>query len=71
MREHMRKRGKKWYLVVELPRGVEGKRKHKWIPLAETRKESERAASRIMRDIDACGSSQEERKTKEKHDEDE
>lgn len=52
MRGHWRKRGKKWYLVVDLPRGLNGKRKQKWVPLAETKRESETMGIKILRDLD-------------------
>ena len=64
MRRQCRKREKKWYLIVDLPRGLDGKRYQKWIPLGRDRGESERAASMIGYEVYQL-------KTKEEHGEEE
>ncbi len=49
---HLRKRGNSWTLVVDLPRGSDGKRRQKWIPLhAATKKEAEKEQVRILHEI--------------------
>ena len=52
MRGHVRKRGAKWYVIVELPRELEtGKRKQKWIPAGATKKEAEKMLNGIVSEL--------------------
>ena len=41
MRGHVRKRGKTWSYVIELPRREDSKRNQKWVSGFATRKEAE------------------------------
>lgn len=50
MRGHIRKRGKKYYVVVDIGRDENGKRKQKWIPY-ESEKEAEIALAEIVTKI--------------------
>ena len=51
MRGHVRKRGKKWCIVVDLGQNENGKRKQKWISGFKTKKEAENDLSRILNDL--------------------
>jgi len=50
MRGHVRKRGKKWCFVVDLPT-IDGKRKQKWYSGYKTKKEAEKEMNRILNEI--------------------
>lgn len=51
MRGHVRKRGKKWCIVVELEKGADGKRRQKWISGFTSKREAESSVSRIVTEI--------------------
>ena len=51
MRGHVRKRGKKWCIVVDLGQNENGKRKQKWISGFKTKKEAEHDLSRVLNDL--------------------
>ncbi|HAA89941.1 MAG: Integrase family protein [Thermoanaerobacterales bacterium 50_218] len=49
MRGHIRKRGKSWAVVVELPRDPEtGKRRQKWVTVRGTKKEAEKVLAEML-----------------------
>lgn len=51
MRGHVRKRGKKWCIVVELGKDTNGKRQQKWISGFNSKREAEAAVSRVVSEI--------------------
>lgn len=52
MRGHIRQRGSKWYVVVELPPTPDGKRRQRWVPAGTTKRDAERELTRILRELD-------------------
>lgn len=51
MRGHVRKRGKKWCIVVEIGKDTNGKRQQKWISGFNSKREAEAAVSRVVSEI--------------------
>lgn len=51
MKGHIRKRGKKWCIVVDLGRDDNGKRKQKWISGFRTKREAEQELARVSNKI--------------------
>jgi len=51
MRGHIRKRGKKWAIVIELGRDTDGKRRQKWHSGFHRRKDAEAALPGILRQM--------------------
>ena len=52
MRGHVRKRGTKWAVVVDIGRDANGKRQQRWHSGFDTRKAAEAATARIIRELD-------------------
>lgn len=52
MRGHVRKRGSKWCIVVDIGKDENGKRKQKWISGFKTKKEAEAALADVIRQIE-------------------
>ncbi|MBS4535182.1 site-specific integrase [Clostridium sp. D2Q-14] len=50
MQGHVRKRGKKWCFVVDVP-SMDGKRKQKWYSGYKTKKEAQKALSKVLNEI--------------------
>jgi hypothetical protein len=49
---HIRKRGKSpWSLVIELDRGLDGKRRQKWCTVQGTRKDAERKLAELLHSV--------------------
>jgi len=48
MRGSVVKRGKSYSVVLDLPRGADGKRKQKWISAGSTKREADRKLSEVM-----------------------
>lgn len=48
MKGTIRKRGTTYSVIVDLPRGADGKRRQKWITAGRTRREAERKLSEVM-----------------------
>lgn len=46
------KRGNVWYVVVDIARGPDGKRKQKWYPAGQTKKEAQRRLVKVLASID-------------------
>jgi integrase len=52
MRGHVRQRGSKWCYVVDLPPGLDGKRKQHWKGGFDSRKEAEQALVELLHSVD-------------------
>lgn len=52
MRGHIAKKGKKYYIVVDLGRNENGKRKQKWLSGFDTKKEAEKALAETITKIE-------------------
>lgn len=52
MRGHVRQRGTKWCYVVDVPAGLDGKRKQQWKGGFATRKEAEQALVEMLHSVD-------------------
>lgn len=53
VRGHIRKRGKaSWAVVVDLPRGPDGKRRQKWVSVRGTKKDAERVLRGLLTELD-------------------
>lgn len=54
MKGHVRKRGEKWYVVFDLERGPDGRRRQKWQGLegATTKRQAEEKARDVLHDVD-------------------
>jgi integrase len=55
LRGHIRKRGTKWAVVVELDKDAEGKRKQRWYSGYNTKKEAEKAVAEIINQLENNG----------------
>lgn len=51
MKGHVRKRGSKWCVVLDIGRGPDGKRRQKWHSGYRTRKDAETAMARLLTDV--------------------
>jgi hypothetical protein len=51
MKGHVRKRGKGWVYVVDLPRGTDGRRRQNWSTSFDTKREAEAALSKTLTEI--------------------
>ncbi|NQV07956.1 tyrosine-type recombinase/integrase [bacterium] len=52
MRGHIRRRGETWSVVVDLPRGPDGKRRRKWHTVKGGRRDAERYLTKLLHQID-------------------
>ncbi len=52
MRGHIVRRGESWSVVIDLPRGPDGKRRQKWHTVRGSKADAERALRRLLRDLD-------------------
>ncbi len=48
---HIRKRGNQWYVVLELPRGADGKRHQKWVSAGPRKEDAKRLRSKLVTEI--------------------
>ncbi|MHB8804604.1 MAG: tyrosine-type recombinase/integrase [Coriobacteriia bacterium] len=55
MKGHVRKRGSRWYVVLEQPRTSEGKRRQKWISAGDTKKQAEQLCAKLVHQLDTGG----------------
>jgi integrase len=46
---------RKWALVIDLPRGTDGKRKQKWHTITGTKKDAERELTRLLHELNTGG----------------
>jgi len=52
MTGHIRKRGQNWSIVVELPRGVDGKRRQRWVSIRGSKKDAEKELRKLLHAMD-------------------
>lgn len=52
MKGHIRKRGSKWVLVIDIGENTSDRRKQKWIPFDGTKKEAQEELRRVLGQID-------------------
>ena len=52
MKGHIRKRGGKWVLVIDIGENTSDRRKQKWIPFDGTKKEAQEELRRVLCQID-------------------
>lgn len=52
MRGHVRKRGNAWYVVVDLPRSIDGKRQQKWHSGFRNKRDADKAVTEILSRLD-------------------
>jgi integrase len=48
---HIRKRGNRWYVILELPKGSDGKRRQKWVSAGDRKEDARRLRSKLVTEI--------------------